>query len=69
MSAELKQQVLDAVPATGEVVYDDLRQNLIMSGNQKALGQFHSMRRAGELAVRLNREDGKLYVARPAGGA
>ena len=71
LSAE-KQTLFDAVPVTGEIEYGELRKALINADQQRHLAQFHDMRRAGELAIRLepDAEAGtlKMFVSRPVSG-
>lgn len=66
-----KQALLNAVPTSGEIKYDDLVSALFASGNRRAIRQFHDMRRSGEVQVFLDPNPdpearGKvMFVARP----
>lgn len=55
-----------ALPATGEVTYESVYQQLQASGQGEAIRQFHKLRRLGKLAVRTERSDSGLvmYVGR-----
>lgn len=65
-----EQQALEvinaALPATGDVLYDQLYEQLRAAGNVEAARHFHRLRRAEKLAVRTERspEGLKLYVGR-----
>jgi hypothetical protein len=65
---EARTVLVDAVPATGEILYDDLYNNLLVAGERKAIAEFHAMRRSGQLATRIERTDNgaQLYVSRAA---
>lgn len=63
-------QALEAInavlPASGEVTYDAVYQQLQAAGKVDAARQFHKLRRSGKLAARTERVDGRLvmYVSR-----
>lgn len=59
---ELEQQLIDELPAQGEMPFVDLRRALIVADKRDVLSRFHDMRRAGKVAVRLDGTD--LYVSR-----
>lgn len=65
-----KQQLVSAVPETGEIPYEELRLAMITANQKKALNRFHDMRRKGELVVRLENQNGelKMFVSRPQAG-
>ena len=60
--------LLEKIPASGEVAYDDVFNQLVAAGNKAATRHFHAMRRAGQIATRIS-EDGTLMISRPTGGA
>lgn len=60
------QVINDALPASGDVPYDQLYEQIRVAGNVEAMRQFHRLRRAGKLAIRTERtsEGLKMYVGR-----
>ncbi len=64
---EQKQVLLNALPATGEITYDDFRQKVVTQGQEQALEQFHAMRRKEQIKVRMDSSTGAvvLYLSRP----
>lgn len=64
MAAPGEQVILDAIPATGDIPYDALRDKLMKSGNERALKQFfHDMRKRGVIeVVRKETPDGVVTV-------
>lgn len=66
-----QQALLNAVPENGEIKYEDLMAAVAVSGNRRAIRQFHDMRRSGALQVFLDPNPdpdarGKvMFVARP----
>lgn len=55
-----------ALPATGDVTYESLSEQLRASGQGDAIRHFHRLRRSKKLAVRTERSDSGLvmYVGR-----
>lgn len=66
---QAKQDVLNAIPETGEIEYNDLRIALITANKLGAVKQINHMRRAGEVAHRLevqpDKKSVKLFISRP----
>lgn len=63
-----RQKLIDALPTTGKLSYDELRNKLLSTGNVKAVNRFHDMRRDGSVKVEIvNNADGSstLFVSRP----
>lgn len=60
------QVINEALPASGDVPYDQLYQQLQSTGKVEAARQFHRLRRSGQLAVRTERTPNGLvmYVGR-----
>ena len=65
---EARVVLVDAVPASGEIAYDDLYTNLLTAGERKAIAEFHAMRRSGQLSTRIDRTGDVpvMYVSRAA---
>jgi hypothetical protein len=51
-AAEQVETLVNAVPATGEIAYDDLATAVIASGNKDALNHLFPLKRQGRLKVR-----------------
>lgn len=62
-----QQEFLQAVPATGERLYDEIYHELRGAGKGGVLKEFHNMRRSGALTVRREIVGNavKLFVSRP----
>lgn len=63
-----RQELLDALPVTGRITYEALRNALLSTGKVKAVGRFHDMRRDGTIKAEVETlPDGTpiLYVSRP----
>lgn len=56
----LYQAAINAVPATGAITYEALRQSLIDQGLQDALPYISEAKRRGELRARLEYVDGQV---------
>lgn len=63
-----EQKLFDFLPVSGEVAYNDLREAVMASPNRAVLSNFHNMRRAAQIAVRLDvtLNPPALLVSRPA---
>lgn len=65
---EQVETLVNAVPASGEIAYDDLANAVIASGNKDALNHLFPLKRQGRLKVRteINESTGKpiTYVSR-----
>lgn len=48
-----RQELIDALPTTGSVSYDDLRTKLLSAGKVKAVNRFHEMRRDGAIKAEI----------------
>lgn len=61
-----RQELIDALPASGTMTYEALRLKLLASGNTKAISRFHDMRRDGGVKTSWEVIDGKrtLMVSR-----
>lgn len=59
-----KQALIDAIPATGRILYEALYQQLQSTGQQASLAHFHAMRRTKEITAEIDPADKKLYVSR-----
>lgn len=62
-----RQKLIDALPTTGKMVYEELRNKLLSTGNVKAVSRFHDMRRDGSVKAELvNNADGTqtMFVSR-----
>lgn len=55
--------MLDAIPATGEISFEDFRTSVRAAGNEAALWNFKKAHKTGAFAVRVN-TDGVLMVRR-----
>lgn len=66
-----QQKLLDFVPETGEIEYGELHNAVMATIDRGAIEEFHRMRRAGTITVRLDASTipAKLFVSRPAQGA
>lgn len=66
---EAQQKLYDFVPATGEVPYQELYDAVQATADRKVIKEFHAMRRAGLLTVRLDNsvKPTALFVSRPEG--
>jgi hypothetical protein len=62
---EAKQVVLNALPASGEVEYEEFYNSLQAAGERVAVRNFHNLRKAGDVVARVDPTTGKLYVSRP----
>lgn len=62
-----KQTLLDAIPVTGRIPYEELHRQLQSTGQQASLAHFHQMRRTKEIVAEIDPTDRKLYVSRVAG--
>lgn len=62
-----QQALFNFVPATGEIEYGELYDAVQATSDRKAIKEFHNMRRAGLLKVRLDSSvtPAVLYVSRP----
>lgn len=60
---QARQDIIDALPVSGRVTYEELRVKLLSAGKTKALARFHDARRDGAVKVQLeNGADGQLVM-------
>lgn len=62
-----RQALIDALPTSGRVTYEELRVKLLSAGQVKALNRIHEMRRDGQIKAEVETgADGQpvLYVSR-----
>jgi hypothetical protein len=63
-----RQKLIDALPTTGRISYDEMRTKLLSTGQAKAVNRFHDMRRDGSVKAEIvNNPDGTqtLFISRP----
>jgi hypothetical protein len=73
---EAKAAIINALPESGEVTYQSVYQALQSQGENLAIAQFHTMRRAKEFGARVAHDDGVTtlmiqrapYSVNPTGG-
>jgi len=62
---EQVQTLLDAIPASGEIEYTTLYDNLVATGNKDALNHLFPLKYQGVLKVRVEHEpEVKTFVSR-----
>lgn len=52
-ASEMQDQVLNAIPATGEISYRNLHNALNSTGKGQALAYYRALKKAGRISVRL----------------
>jgi len=61
---EQQQALVNAIPATGRIAYEELERNLRSQGKSLVLQEFHPMRRKKLINAVVDPADNKLYVSR-----
>lgn len=61
---EAQAAMLAAIPATGEIPFEDFRSSVIAAGNRDSLHHYRAAVRSGAFHARVR--DGVLYVSRQA---